>query len=192
MQVIIIYSIYYSSIVVLCIIVVIFPSFISDLLVWIYWIRVHWYWNLSSGVLENCLWGVSKPYVQICFSHRFVEGCGKGPGWEFRLVCFNLSFCLIWNILWFICLSLILFIVDLCISYLLDQSSLIIKLVLGCVQKLSLGRIQTGHMDLIPPQVCGRYWWGFRFLLFHLSSSMHWLASRQFLRFVVSGFKSIV
>ena len=26
----------------------------------IYWVSVHWSWNLSSGVLENCLWKVSK------------------------------------------------------------------------------------------------------------------------------------
>ena len=33
----------------------------------IYCISVHWYWNLSSGVIENCEWDVSKPDIQIFF-----------------------------------------------------------------------------------------------------------------------------
>ena len=39
----------------------------------IYWISVHWSWNLSSFELANCQWDVSKPYIWICFSCRFVE-----------------------------------------------------------------------------------------------------------------------
>ena len=35
----------------------------------------------------------------------------------------------------------LLFIVDLCVSYLLDHHALIMKLVLGCDSKLSVGRI---------------------------------------------------
>ena len=50
--------------------------------------------------------------------------------------------------------------VDLCVSYSLDQRSFILKLVLGCDWKFSLGRIQTGHMDLLPSQACERLWWG--------------------------------
>ena len=42
----------------------------------IYCIRFHLSWTLSSDVLENCLWALSKPYICICFPHRFVEGCG--------------------------------------------------------------------------------------------------------------------
>ena len=34
----------------------------------------------------------------------------------------------------------------------LDQRSLILKLVLGCVSILYVGLIQTGHTDLLPPQ----------------------------------------
>ena len=41
-----------------------------------------------------------------------------------------------------------------------DQRSLILKLVLWCARKLSVGRIQSGHTYLIPPQVCVRLWWG--------------------------------
>ena len=37
------------------------------------------------------------------------------------------------------------------------------KLVPGCDCKFSVGRIQTGHADLLPLQVCGRLWQGFRF-----------------------------
>ena len=43
----------------------------------------------------------------------------------------------------------------------LDQSSLIMRLALGCVRKLYVGRIQTRHTNLLPPQVCGRYPQGF-------------------------------
>ena len=43
---------------------------------------------------------------------------------------------------------------------LLDQSSLILKLVFGCARKLFVGRIQIGHTYFLPPQVCGRSWWG--------------------------------
>ena len=44
---------------------------------------------------------------------------------------------------------LILLIVDFCVSYLPDQSSLILELVLGCDCKLSVGCIQTVHLDII-------------------------------------------
>ena len=32
---------------------------------WSYWISANWYWSLSSGAIENLLWGVSKSYIQI-------------------------------------------------------------------------------------------------------------------------------
>ena len=38
--------------------------------------------------------------------------------------------------------------------------SLIMKRFLECVIKVSASRIQTGHADLLPHQVCGRLWWG--------------------------------
>ena len=75
--------------------------------------------------------------------------------------------------------------VDLCVSYLLDQRSLILKLVLGCDWKLSVGHIQTGHAYFLPVQVCGRLCQGWRFFLFHLLQSIHLLASRQFLKFAI-------
>ena len=37
-----------------------------------------------------------------------------------------------------------------------DQRSLILKLVIGCGRKLSVGHIQNGHKYLLPPQVCGK------------------------------------
>ena len=40
------------------------------------------------------------------------------------------------------------------------QRSLILKLVLGWVSKLSVGLIQTGHMDFLPIQVFPRSWQG--------------------------------
>ena len=44
----------------------------------IYRINIHWSWNVSLGVIENCQWAISKPYIRIFFPCRFVEGCGKG------------------------------------------------------------------------------------------------------------------
>ena len=44
----------------------------------IYWIIIHWYWNLYLVVIINFLWDASKPDIRICFPFRFVEGCGKG------------------------------------------------------------------------------------------------------------------
>ena len=54
-------------------------------------------------------------------------------------------------------------IVDLCVSYLLDKSLLILKLVLGCVSKLSVRHIQTVHTNFPPLHICGRLWRGYRF-----------------------------
>ena len=50
---------------------IIFASFIVDLFVRIDHISVCWSWNLSSCVLENCPWDVSKPDIQICFPFKF-------------------------------------------------------------------------------------------------------------------------
>ena len=143
---------------------IVFVSLIFVLFVCINWIRAHLSWNLSQGVLENCLWVASKPDIQICSPWRFVEGCGKGTGCVFRLVHFNWLLWLIYNIFQVLCSSFLLLIFDLCVLYLLHQRSLILTLVLGCVIKLSLGRIQTIHMYFLPLQVCGRSWRGIRSL----------------------------
>ena len=74
-------------------------------------------------------------------------------------------------------------VVELCVSYLLDQCSLILELVLGCVRTFSVGCIQTRHTEMLPAQVFVRLWWVCLFLWFHLSSSIHWLSSRQLLNF---------
>ena len=84
--------------------------------------------------------------------------------------------------------SLLLLIIDLCESFSLDQISLILKLVLMCIRTLSVGHIQTRHVNLLPPYVCRISWQGYLFLLFHLSSSIHILASRRFLKFVTGSF----
>ena len=70
--------------------------FVQDFVCWflncvylIYWISVHWYWKLSLGVLENCLWDVYKSDTQLRFPCRFVEGCGKGAGCVISLVVIN-------------------------------------------------------------------------------------------------------
>ena len=54
------------------------------------------------------------------------------------------------------------------------QSSLILGLVLGCGRKLSVGRIQTRTTDLIPLQVCGSWWHGFRLGVFTYHGDRGW------------------
>ena len=56
------------------------------------------------------------------------------------------------------------------------------NLSLGVIVKFSVGHIQTGNTDSLPLQVCGKSWQECRFL-FHLSPSITWLASSQFLKF---------
>ena len=54
----------------------------------IYWIVVHWSWNLSSGMIKTFQWAVSKPDIWICFPCRFLEGCGEGDGF-LNFKCFH-------------------------------------------------------------------------------------------------------
>ena len=51
-----------------------------------YWISVHWSWNLSSVVIANCLWAVSKTDIRISSPCRIVEGRGEGAGFLVTLV----------------------------------------------------------------------------------------------------------
>ena len=54
------------------------------------------------------------------------------------------------------------FIVDFCLFHLMDQRSLILNIVLRCYRRLSVGCIQIGHTDFVPPQVCVYSWWEWR------------------------------
>ena len=81
------------------VLVIIFVLIIVNQFFYIDMIRFHWSWNLSLGVISNCLWDISKPDIWIYFTHRFVEGRDKGYGWVFRLVRFNLLILLISNLL---------------------------------------------------------------------------------------------
>ena len=74
-------------------------------------------------------------------------------------------------------------IVEFCGSYLFYKRIFILKLVLRCDCKSSVRHIQTGNMDWHPPQACGWSFWGWRFLLLHLSPSINWFSSRQLLNF---------
>ena len=56
----------------------------------IYCISAHWYRSLSSGVLANCMWPVSKSGIQLWFPWRFVEGCGEVAGCVISFVVINL------------------------------------------------------------------------------------------------------
>ena len=53
---------------------------LSTCVYWIYLISIHWSWNLSSIVIENLLWALSKLEMRILFHLNFVEGRGKGVG----------------------------------------------------------------------------------------------------------------
>ena len=55
---------------------------------------MHWYCNLSEGVIKNCQWAVSKPDTRICFPHKVVEGCGKGAGFSDCTCCSQYIDCL--------------------------------------------------------------------------------------------------
>ena len=48
--------------------------------------------------------------------------------------------------------------------------------------KTASGPYQIGHTYLIPPQACEKLWKGCRFLSLHLSQSINWLSSRNFLK----------
>ena len=77
------------------VLVFIFASLIVDMFVTIYRLSIHWYWNLSPGVIANFMCAVSKPDKRVCLPLRFVEGRGEDAGWIFRHVCFNWLLCLI-------------------------------------------------------------------------------------------------
>ena len=68
---------------------IIFALLIVDLFVFIDWVNVHFSWNFSPGMIENCIWTVSKLDKRICFQCRFVEVRGEGSIWVFRIVRFN-------------------------------------------------------------------------------------------------------
>ena len=70
-------------------------ALIVDLFIRIDWIRTYWSWKLSSGVIANCLWDVPKREILIFSPHRFVEDCGKGAGWVFRI--FSSIYCFSWS-----------------------------------------------------------------------------------------------
>ena len=90
LEVIIIYTIYYwSSIVLWSFSYHIWVVDCRHVFFRINRIRVHWSWNLSLGVLENCPWDLSKPDINICFPRRFIEGRYEGAGWVFIIVRFN-------------------------------------------------------------------------------------------------------
>ena len=72
----------YFEVLLLGVLVFIFVSFIVDLFICINRISFHWSLTLSLSVLENCLWGVYKEDIRICFPRKFLEGRGKCSGWR--------------------------------------------------------------------------------------------------------------
>ena len=75
--------------------VFILASLIVDLFVFVNWASIHWSRNLSSAVISNCLWVVSKSDICIFFPHRLVEGCDEVAGWVQLIFGINWLLCLI-------------------------------------------------------------------------------------------------
>ena len=102
-------------------------------------------------MISNCMWDISKLFIQICFSFRFEEGRGEGCGCLIAI--FEKIDCFI--DLKYPSSSLtktyFVYFLPVFLNW-LYQSSLAIILVLGCNSKFSVDPIQTGHMDLLPLQ----------------------------------------
>ena len=132
------------------VLVLISSSLIVDFFVRVNWVRVHWPWNFSSGVIANFMCSISKLYTHIWFPYSIVEGCGEGACWLYLLVETTWLICFIKNLPQVIHKSLFLLIVYLFILHLLNQRSFIMKIFLGCDYILSVRRIYTIYMCLLP------------------------------------------
>ena len=55
----------------------------------IYWINIHWDWNLSIDVFENCMWDAYKPDIWIFSPGRLDEYCGEGSNGVIALIINN-------------------------------------------------------------------------------------------------------
>ena len=53
-----------------------------------------------------------------------------------------------------------------------DRHFLVLMRVLGCVNKFSVDRIKTGHMDLLAPQAWRSSWWGWWFIMHTILKSL--------------------
>ena len=102
-----------------------------------------------------------------------------------KVLFFGVLVFLILNRLQFLRSIIILLMVYFCLSYLLGQCSLILKVFLGCDCKFRVVSIQTVPTDLLLPKSCGRSWQGWQFLRLHISQSIHWLDSRQFFKLIM-------
>ena len=107
-------------------------------------------------MFENCLWDLFKPNIWIFFPCRFLEGYGEGAGRVF------LNFHIIWFIQLIYNLIQVIrtsncFIDKFCLLYLMNQCSLILRLVLEHVRKLSqeCTKIRQFFFNRL---VCGRLW----------------------------------
>ena len=69
---------------------------------------------------------------------------------------YYLSIIVLWGFSYHLCIVYC----SLVCLHLSDQHSFILKLVLGCASKLSVGHIQSWHTGLLPSQVCVRSWRG--------------------------------
>ena len=108
-------------------------SLIIDLFVRVNHINVNWFGYLSSGLIANFLWDVSKPDRFIYMPHSLEEKCDIFTVWVF--VCFDINW-----LFWFIC---ILFQVNWPIIPLLifDLCFCIIWVIINCYWYLYLGLI---------------------------------------------------
>ena len=93
-EVILIYLIIYSSSIFIWSLQKILQDICSIPILWllkcvyyIHWINVHWYWNLSSGVISNCHLDVSKLDTRIWLPCAFVEDHGEIVGFCYCTCC---------------------------------------------------------------------------------------------------------
>ena len=137
-------------------------SLIIDQFVCIIWIRIHWSWKFYSGVLKifcgphpNQTYTFASPKGLWMVVSMVTVGCSE---------LFTSIYCFSWSEISFqLFVQAFLCFFYLRVLHLIGHCSLILKLFLGCVRKCSVGIIQTRHTALIPLQVCGRSWWGWRF-----------------------------
>ena len=143
-----------------------FSSFLSsivDLFVRISWIRVHWSWKLFlsvsiivCGPYPNQTYGFSSPTYLWEVVSRLLVGCLE---LIVSIDCFTWSkitleyFSLAFFCSYFTCVYWVYYISVIWLK----------KLFPLCVRKFSVGRIQTRHTDLLPPQVFGKSWLGCQF-----------------------------
>ena len=130
------------------VLVFILVSLIVDLFVHVNWISVHWSWTCLRVCCRFYVGCMQIRHMGLLFPQPW------GRSWKsFRLGVQNCLYQLIDQK--FPSSSFYepsSFIFELCVLWILDKKLFILILILGCVIKLSVGRIQIRKTALLPPQ----------------------------------------